>query len=109
VEIVSLLLSDCRVDPSALDNAALRYAARNGHVEIVKLLLSDSRVDPSARENRAIRDAARKGHTEVVKLLLSDSRVEVSGEMIQDMMRISVEIEVKKLLTEYLEKKQSKK
>jgi hypothetical protein len=29
--------------------------------------------------------------------------------MIQVMMRISVEIEVKKLLTEYLEKKQSKK
>jgi ankyrin repeat protein len=74
-----------------LDNAALRYAAENGHIEIVSLLLSDSRVDPSARDNEALKYAARKGHTEVVKLLLSDSRVEVSGEMIQEMMRISVE------------------
>jgi ankyrin repeat protein len=108
-EVVKLLLSDSRVDPSSWVNGALRLSAWSGHTEVVKILLSDSRVNPSARNNSFLVDAARKGHTEVVKLLLSDSRLDVSGEMIQVMMRISVEIEVKKLLTEYLEKKQSKK
>ena len=37
-EIVSLLLNDPRVDPRAMDNAAIRCASHNGHTEIVQLL-----------------------------------------------------------------------
>ena len=49
-----MLLLDSRhsVDPSALDNYAIRLASQNGHLEIVSILLSDSRhsVDPSASD-----------------------------------------------------------
>ena len=44
MEVVKLLLSDKRVDPSAENNYAIRYTSK--HYEIVKLLLSDKRVDP---------------------------------------------------------------
>jgi DNA-binding protein YbaB len=46
-EVVKLLLSDSRVDPSAEDNEALIETAEQGHVEIVKLLLSNSRLEVS--------------------------------------------------------------
>ena len=39
VDVVKLLLSDPRVDPSANDNYALRLAIQNGHKDVVKLLL----------------------------------------------------------------------
>jgi hypothetical protein len=45
---VKLLLADERVDPSANDNYAIRFAAKNGHKEVVKILLADERIDPSA-------------------------------------------------------------
>jgi hypothetical protein len=78
VQVVKLLLSDKRVDPSAGDNRAIKNASINGHVEVVKVLLSDPRVDPSAGNNDAIRRASENGHVEVVKLLLNDSRVKKS-------------------------------
>ena len=53
-EVVRLLLSDNRVDPSANDNFAIQGASMNGCVDVVRLLLSDNRVDPSARNNYAI-------------------------------------------------------
>jgi hypothetical protein len=39
-EVVELLLGDSRVNPSARDNEAMRWAAQKGHTEIVKLLSS---------------------------------------------------------------------
>jgi hypothetical protein len=45
--VVKLLLSDKRVDPSAADNYAIRYASKKGHYDVVELLLADERVDPS--------------------------------------------------------------
>jgi ankyrin repeat protein len=44
---VKLLLSDKRVDASANNNYAIRWASANGYLEIVKLLLSDKRVRDS--------------------------------------------------------------
>ena len=67
--VVKLLLADKRVDPSARDNYAIRYAASNGHITVVRLLLGDDRIDPSAKDNWAINLAAKYGHLEVVKLL----------------------------------------
>ncbi len=50
------------VDPSAADNAAIKWASRIGKFDIVKLLLSDKRVDPSAEDKYAIRLASQEGH-----------------------------------------------
>jgi ankyrin repeat protein len=76
-EIVELLLKDNRVDPSALDNKAIRYASVNGRKEVVEMLLKDDRVDPSAGRNYAIRGASENGHTEIVRMLLKDKRVDL--------------------------------
>jgi len=80
VNQVKVLLNDERVDPSADDNYAIRYAAENGRSEVVRLLLQDGRVDPSADDNYAIRNAARNSNTEVVRLLLQDGRADPSAE-----------------------------
>jgi len=45
-DVVRVLLSDPRVDPSADDNAALRSASEFGHTDVVKMLLADARVAP---------------------------------------------------------------
>jgi hypothetical protein len=42
-ELVKLLLSDSRVDPSANDNVALYYAVKANDIESVKLLINDKR------------------------------------------------------------------
>ena len=49
--VVEKLLQDRRVDPSAGNNYAIRYASQNGHFLVVKRLLQDARVDPSAGNN----------------------------------------------------------
>ena len=77
--LVKLLLGDKRVNPTAVDNLAIRWASAYGHVEIVKLLLADKRVDPADIQNRAIRFASASRHTEVVKVLLADPRVNPSA------------------------------
>lgn len=45
IEIVKVLLSNPKVDPSVNNNEAIQMASNNGHVEIIKLLLNDPRVD----------------------------------------------------------------
>ncbi|KAI8892201.1 ankyrin repeat-containing domain protein [Globomyces pollinis-pini] len=94
ISIVEMLLSDSRVDPSASNNEAIRYAAHNGHLQVncairhaaenghlkvVELLVADSRVDPSANNNCAIQLAAQNGHLGIVKMLLAYSRVDPSA------------------------------
>ena len=44
-----MLLNDPRVDPSTVDNYAIRFASENGHTKVVKVLLSDPRVGPKYR------------------------------------------------------------
>ena len=80
LEVVRLLLSDKRVDPSTRTNFAIKMAAENGHLEVVKLLLQDPRVDPSDGGDYAIRRAATNGHLELVELLLKDKRVDPSAQ-----------------------------
>jgi hypothetical protein len=78
--VVERLLQDKRVDPSADDNYAVRWAAVNGHLAVVERLLQDKRVDPSADDNYAVRWAAANGHLAVVERLLQDKRVDPSAD-----------------------------
>ena len=77
-DVVRILLADPRVEPSAIDNQAIRCASWFGYSEVVKLLLADPRVDPTVWDNAAISMASYRGHLEVVKMLLADPRVGVS-------------------------------
>lgn len=77
LEVVSCLIANPRVDPSAQNGAAIRCAAHFGQTDIVRLLLSDPRVDPSAENNYAITAAAFRGHTDVVRILLADPRLKL--------------------------------
>jgi len=52
--VVERLLQDDRVDPSARNNLAIRWANDHGRVKVVERLLQDDRVDPSANHNEAI-------------------------------------------------------
>jgi hypothetical protein len=82
--IVKLLLDDCRIDPSAVDNNGyncLHLSAKNGYDCIVKLLLQDGRIDPSAVDNNGYNSlhlSAMDGHDSTVKLLLYDGRIDPS-------------------------------
>ncbi len=71
--VVRYLVGERGVDPAALDNFAIRWAALNGHTDVVKLLLDlplERGVDPAADDNFAFRWAAENGHTAIVQLLL---------------------------------------
>ncbi|KAJ3070758.1 hypothetical protein HDU98_006216 [Podochytrium sp. JEL0797] len=59
------------IDPSALDNLALRNACERGYAEIVKRLLEDPVVDAGDADNACLRNACEYGHVEVVKMLLA--------------------------------------
>jgi len=80
-KILKMFLKDNRIDPSELNNRAIRMAAKFGNLGAVKLLLKDSRVDPSDRDpftgnyNDALNSAYEEGHTDIVKFLLADPRV----------------------------------
>ena len=78
-DLLDLLLQDPRVDPSVLDNFAIRRASAYGHLAVVDRLLRDPRIDPSADNNLAIRLASEKGHLAVVDRLLQDPRVDPSA------------------------------
>ncbi|KAI8592416.1 ankyrin repeat-containing domain protein [Geranomyces variabilis] len=76
---VRALLLDPRVDPSAADNQAVRFASGCGDVGLVKQLLNDPRVDPAAKEDQgksALHEACRNNQADVIKLLLQDPRVD---------------------------------
>ena len=77
---VSQFLLDSRIDPSAVNNYAIRCASSNGHLAVIERLLQDHRVDPSAENNYAIRLASLNGHLAVVERLLQDLRVDPSAE-----------------------------
>ena len=79
-DVVSLLLSDGRSDPTALNSGALWEAASRGHTAIVKLLLEDGRADPTALGSKALWCAAHYGRYDVVRLLLADGRADPTAE-----------------------------
>ena len=81
VDIVRVLLlwvgvDGKRVDPTAMENYALKCAVNRGHVEVVRVLLSwvgenGKRIDATAMDNYALRCAIAYGHVEVVRVLLA--------------------------------------
>lgn len=77
-DIVKLLLSDPRVDPTANYNFAIKYTSRWGFYDTVKVLLEDSRIDPSVEQNVSIKNAVKSCNLDVIGLLLDDPRVDVT-------------------------------
>ncbi|KNC51914.1 uncharacterized protein AMSG_08150 [Thecamonas trahens ATCC 50062] len=96
VALVTRLLNEPGVEPTADESCALRWAggtdtptrscfcspmgvaAESGHVDVVAALLVDGRVDPGVGNNYAISAASSCGHPEVVTLLIADPRVDSS-------------------------------
>jgi hypothetical protein len=76
-EIVRLLLSDPRVDPSARNNQAIINAK---NTSIIRLLLNDKKVDPSAQNNKALINAVKTKNKYAAKFLLKDERVDPSAQ-----------------------------
>ena len=73
VNAVKLLL-DLGLNPSALDNAPLEHAAKNGNIELVRFLLT---YEPSLQKldrdfDRALALAARRNYVDIVQLLSID-------------------------------------
>ena len=71
VEFVQWLLLQPNVDPSTVNNFAIRWASRQGYTEIVKLLLNHPKVDVWAESGFAMRWACINGHVQVVQLLFA--------------------------------------
>ena len=87
VRAIQNILEDGRVDPSAVQNYAIRSASGRGDIDKVNLLLQDDRVDPSALDQLALWNASgckrntdgRSSGYKVVKRLLNDPRVDPSA------------------------------
>jgi ankyrin repeat protein len=60
-------------------NAAVRAAARAGHVDILQAFLADPRFDPGSGGNAALRWAAKRGHADACACLLSYRRVHLTA------------------------------
>ncbi len=80
IQLIKVLLTNPKVDPTANNNWAIRKASENGHLKVVKLLLTNPKVDPSAYDNYAIRFASENGHLKVVEFLLTQLKVDPSVE-----------------------------
>ena len=76
VALVTRLLNEPGVEPTADESCALRWAGRNGHADALVLLLADGRSDPTACDHEVIQAAAESGHVDVVAALLVDGRVD---------------------------------
>lgn len=59
--VVSVLLADKRVDPSADESNAMLIAVEKGHEKVVELLLADKRINPAFKNNLYLITAAEKG------------------------------------------------
>jgi hypothetical protein len=80
VDVMTLLLFDSRVDPSAHDNTVFRNSCTCGFDTLVQMLLANPCVDPLAQDNVAVKMASSMGHHAVVKLLLADPRVDPAAD-----------------------------
>ena len=75
--IVKILLSDRRTNPSVQQNLPLRTACKKGRIEIVKLLLNDKRIQPSTSDyiTDPLELAIMFNHPEIVKILLQNKKM----------------------------------
>ncbi|KAJ3089709.1 hypothetical protein HK100_007671 [Physocladia obscura] len=88
VEIVSKILKDSRVDPTARNNQALLFAGTIGSLEIVDLLLKDLRIDPTISSEarniwgcrNAFSRACKNGHEAIMERFLQDPRIDPSAD-----------------------------
>lgn len=79
-DVVRLLLTDDRVDPSIFYNEPVQLASEYGHADVVQILLEDSRVDPAYICNAALQYACENSHLDVIRILLADSRTDPSAQ-----------------------------
>jgi ankyrin repeat protein len=74
-DVVRELLAARQRERKVIEQFAIWWASKNGHVKLVKLLLSDPRCEPSRNKQASICAACEQGHLEVVQLLLAHRRV----------------------------------
>eukprot|EP01117_Protostelium_nocturnum_P016991 TRINITY_DN6824_c0_g1_i1.p1 TRINITY_DN6824_c0_g1~~TRINITY_DN6824_c0_g1_i1.p1 ORF type:complete len:468 (+),score=153.02 TRINITY_DN6824_c0_g1_i1:162-1565(+) len=74
-DILILLLSDPRVDPSLNHSESFIQCCHMGWQNAVRIMLQDRRIDPSARNNSAIVNASSIGNIQIVNMLVDDRRV----------------------------------
>lgn len=67
-DILELLLSDIRFDPSTNNNYFIRNSIYD-NIPVTKLLLNDHRCDPTVNDNECIRFVCKEGNTTMAKLL----------------------------------------
>ncbi|KAI9341221.1 ankyrin repeat-containing domain protein [Obelidium mucronatum] len=82
-EITRLFLESPRVDPSFLDNVALRLAVYKRNFQVVELLLRDPRVDPSTHDNYALKTAVDYNSLGIALMLANDSRIVLDKSLAQ--------------------------
>ncbi len=75
LEVVKLLLSDDRVDPTVNKNMPIFLACLKGHLEVVVLLMLDDRVDPSDNKCSALDTAMTNKHLKIIECILQDKNV----------------------------------
>ena len=68
---VEYFLTEKGADIHALNDYALRWASKNGHLEVVKYLISNN-ANIHANDDLALRVASENGHLEVVKYLVTN-------------------------------------
>ena len=77
--VAKALLQVSRVDPTADDNSAIRWASAKGHLAVVEELLQDRRADPTAVDIRLVRIW---GRTSVLEALRQDGRADTSEDFV---------------------------
>jgi hypothetical protein len=77
---VRTFLAENKMDPSVLDNWAIRRVCDSGEVGLAALLLTHPRVDPAALNSCALTHAAHKGQADIVNLLLRDGRADPAAD-----------------------------
>jgi hypothetical protein len=75
--VVERLLVDPRVDPGAVQNAAITDASVNSHLRTVQILMQHPSVNPADCNNRAFTRACQVDFVEMLITLRSDPRVKV--------------------------------
>ncbi len=79
IEVVELLLSDTRVNPSDQNNDVIGDAVENGHTNIVELLLADDRLILSNNDcEMLICRAAIRGQIHTIKFLFTHTKIDLS-------------------------------
>ena len=81
VQVLAVLLSDSRVDPTIVNNGQLLVTSvREGQLAVVRLLLRDGRIDPNRDDGAALITAIQDKETEIALTLLEDRRMDLSSD-----------------------------